>query len=106
MLHHTNGPLSAADLASNHVEQAHRQVEQALQTADQQIEALRARVTKKNAQLSEAKLRLQHVREDMQDEAASQGHHPSSLPDTESSQQTGTLSHCSLTSCAIWILAP
>ena len=74
-------------------------MEQALQTADHQIEALRARVTKKNAQLSEAKLRLECLREDMQDSAISQRHAPSSLPDTESSEQTGKLSLLVCTSC-------
>ena len=76
-------------MAASSVEEANRQVEQALQTADQQIQALRARVSKKNAQLSEAKLRLEYLREDLQDGAGSQRHHPSSLPDTDSSEQTG-----------------
>lgn len=80
----------------SHIEQAHRQVEQALQTADQQIEALQARVTKKNAQLSETKLRLEHLRDNWQcqggqDGAESQRHRTSSLLDTESSEQTGRL---------------
>lgn len=73
---------------SGHIQEAHRQIEEALQTADHQIEALRARVTKKNAQLSDAKLQLEHIREDMHDIAVSQQHAPPSLPDTESSEQT------------------
>ena len=80
-----------AELPCSHIEEAHRQIEQALQTADQQIAALKARVTKKNAQLSSAKLKLEHLREDMQDAAVSQRHAPPSLPDTESSEQTGGL---------------
>ena len=44
---------------------------------------------KKNAQLSDAKLQLEHIREDMQDMSLSQRHAPPSLPDTESSEQTG-----------------
>ena len=70
------------------------QIEQALQTADHQIEALRARVTRKNAQLSDAKLQLEHIREDMHDIAVSQRHAPPSLPDTESSEQTGDALPC------------
>ncbi|KAL0026946.1 hypothetical protein WJX79_001960 [Trebouxia sp. C0005] len=73
---------------SGHIQEAHRQIEQALQTADHQIEALRARVTKKNAQLSDAKLQLEHIREDMHDIALSQRQAPPSLPDTDSSEQT------------------
>ena len=78
-----------AGASSGQIEEAQRQIEQALQTADCQIEALKARVTKKNAQLSDAKLQLHHIREDMQDFALSQRHAPPSLPDTESSEQTG-----------------
>ena len=51
--------MPSAELSSRHVAEAHRQIEQALQTADQQIEALKARVTKKHAQLSSAKLQLE-----------------------------------------------
>ena len=80
---------SVAEGPPSHVEQAHRQVEQALQTADQQIEALQARVTKKNAQLSETKLRLEHLQEHLQDGAVGQRHHLSSLLDTGSSEHTG-----------------
>lgn len=87
---------AGAGVPPSHIEEASRQVEQALQTADQQIQALRARVTKKNAQLSEAKLRLEYLREDMQDGAVSQRHHPSSLPDTDSSEQTGRRSELAL----------
>ena len=72
------------------MEEAHKQVEQALQTADQQIEALKARVSRKNAQLCETKLRLEHLREDKQEVGGSSHRHaPASLPDTESSEQTG-----------------
>ena len=81
--------MSIAEVPPSHIEQAHRQVEQALQTADQQIEALKAHVTKKNVQLFVTKLRLEDLREDLQDRAISQRHHPSSLPDTQSSEQTG-----------------
>ncbi|KAL3163383.1 hypothetical protein ABBQ32_009768 [Trebouxia sp. C0010 RCD-2024] len=81
-------PEGKAELRSRHVEEAHRQVEQALQTADQQIEALKARVSRKNAQLCETKLRLEYLREDVQDGGASQRHAPASLPDTESSEHT------------------
>ncbi|DBA94998.1 TPA: hypothetical protein ACH3X1_002520 [Trebouxia sp. C0004] len=73
---------------SGQIEEAHRQIEQALQTADHQIEALRARVNKKNAQLSDAKLQLEYIREDMHDITLTQRHAPPSLPDTESSEQT------------------
>lgn len=83
--------MPSAELSSRHIAEAHRQIEQALQTADQQIEALKARVTKKHAQLSSAKLQLEHLREDMQDVSFSQRHAPPSLPDTESSEQTGGL---------------
>jgi len=83
-----------AEAPAGQVEEAHRQIEQALQTADHQIEALRARVTKKNAQLSDAKLQLEHIREDMHDIALSQRHAPPSLPDTESSDQTGNALLC------------
>lgn len=84
--------MSVAEAPPSHIEQAHRQVEQALQTADQQIEALNAHVTKKNAQLTETKLRLELLRDDLQDGAVSQRHHSSSLLDTQSSEQTGRLS--------------
>ena len=88
--------MCIAEVPPSHIEQAHRQVEQALQTANQQIDALQARVTKKNAQLSETKLRLEHLRDNWQcqggqDGAESQRHHPASLLDTESSEQTGRL---------------
>ena len=83
-----------AEAPSGHIQEAHRQIEQALQTADHQIEALRARVTRKNAQLSDAKLQLEHIREDMHDIALSQRHAPPSLPDTESSEQTGNALLC------------
>jgi len=83
-----------AEAPSGHIQEAHRQIEQALQTADHQIEALRARVTRKNAQLSDAKLQLEHIREDMHDIALSQRHAPPSLPDTESSDQTGNALLC------------
>jgi len=83
-----------AEAPSGHIQEAHRQIEQALQTADHQIEALRAHVTKKNAQLSDAKLQLEHIREDMHDIALSQRHAPPSLPDTESSEQTGDALLC------------
>lgn len=83
-----------AEAPPGHIQEAHRQIEQALQTADHQIEALRACVTKKNAQLSDAKLQLEHIRVDMHDIAVSQRHAPPSLPDTESSEQTGDALLC------------
>lgn len=89
LLTHITHLVCTAELRSRHVEEAHRQVEQALQTADQQIEALKARVSRKNAQLCETKLRLEYLREDVQDGGASQRHAPASLPDTESSEHTG-----------------
>ena len=94
---------AAAEPRSRHVEEAHKQVEQALQTADQQIEALKARVSRKNAQLCETKLRLEHLREDKQEGGSSHRHAPASLPDTESSEQTGE-SFCCL--CWLWCVLP
>ena len=93
-------PLPAAEPSTTHIEAAHRQIEQALQSADQQVEALRARVTKKNVQLSDARLQLEHLREDLQDVGLAHKHAPASLPDTESSEQTGE--ECCL-SCAFHV---
>ena len=94
----------SADATPSHVEDAHKQVQQALQTADHHMEALKARVNKKSAQLSEVRLQLGSLRQDLED-MGGQRRAPPSLPDTESSDQAGlalnTLCICSCTHCVI-----
>lgn len=71
------------------MQEAHRQIEQALQAAEQQVAALRNRVTKKHSQLADARHQLEVSRGELRDVCASQHRAPPSLPDTESSEQTG-----------------
>lgn len=78
---------------SQQVQEAHKQIEEALQAAEQQVAALRGRVSKKHSQLADARHQLDVTRGELCDVCASQHRAPPSLPDTESSDQTGTNSN-------------
>ena len=79
----------AGRTSSQQVQEAHKQIEEALQAAEQQVAALRGRVSKKHSQLADARQQLEVTRGELCDVCASQQRAPPSLPDTESSDQTG-----------------
>lgn len=86
--HLCDAPCAGSSFSKQALE-AHKQIEAALQAAEQQVTALKTRVTKKHLQLADARHELEVTRGELCDVCATHHKAPPSLPDTESSDQTG-----------------